>query len=128
MLDLHSVYFGQKHKDFNYDDFDLIKKVSRLAFKHQRQAANDCNGEGFVNGVHYYSGNIDEWAKSQYGQGVKSAYVNDDEVTIFQEEQSKIEDKINKLIAIKPKFSIEYQGDPRGYTVKLSYEGELIEW
>lgn len=128
MLNLQSVYFGQKHPNFNYKDYDLILKILRLARKHNRQATNDCNGEGFVNGQHYYAGGIDEWAKSQYGQGVKSAYIDNSEVTIFNAEMDRIETKINKLITGNPKFSVEYQGDPRGYTVKLSFEGELIEW
>jgi len=128
MLDLQSVYFGQRNKDFDYKDFDLIKKVGRLARKHQRQATNDCNGEGFVNGQHYYSGQIDDYARRQYGQGVKSSYMDDTEETIFCKEMDKLSDKIDILVKSNSKFNIEYQGDPRGYTVKLSYEGELIEW
>ena len=128
MLDLQSIYFGQKHPSFNYEDFDLIKKVQRLANKHLRQAVNECNGEGFVNGQHYYNGNIDDWARREYGQGVKSAYIDDSEESIFYKEMERLEDKINKLIAENPRFKVEYQGDPRGYTVKLTYEGDLIEW
>ena len=137
MLNLQSVYFGQKHKDFDLKDYDLIRKIQRLARKHQRQAVNDCNGEGFVNGQHYFVGNIDDWARREYGQGVKSAYIDNTEETIFTQEMGKIEDKIMWLCGyttIKPiqkvretKFTVEFQGDPRGNTVKLYYEGDFIE-
>lgn len=127
MLNLQSIFFGQRHLSFDYKDFDIIKKISRLAHKHQIQATNDCNGEGFVNGQHYYGGNIDDWAKRQYGENVKSAYIDNTEETIFYKEMDKIEEKINNLIKDNPKFKVEYQGDPRGNTVKLCYEGDFIE-
>lgn len=133
MLNLQSIYFGQKHKDFDYKDYDLIRKVARLAHRHQQQAVNDCNGEGFVNGQHYYSGNIDDWARREYGQGVKSAYIDNSEETVFNKEMEKIEERINKIIEQHAtftkglKFAVEYQGDPRGNTVKLYYEGDFIE-
>ena len=127
MLDLQSVYFGQKHLSFDYKDFDLIKKVQRLARKHHRQAENDCNGEGFVNGQHYYTGNIDDYARREYGQGVKSAYIDNSEESIFYKEMEKLEDKINNLVKSNLNFKVEYQGDPRGNTVKLYYEGDFIE-
>lgn len=137
MLNLQSVYFGQKHKDFDYKDYDLIRKIARLEKKHTRQCVNDCNGEGFVNGQHYFAGNIDDWAKREYGQGVKSAYIDNTEETIFYKEIEKIENRIMWLCGyttIKPiqqvrktKFTIEFQHDPRGNTVKLYYEGDFIE-
>jgi hypothetical protein len=144
MLNLQSIYFGQKHKDFTVEDYDLIRKVARLAHKHQAQATNDCNGEGFVNGQHYFNGNIDDWARREYGQNVKSAYIDDSEETIFTKEMEKIEEKINKIIEEYnhkklfpdrvytykknlPYFGVEFQGDPRGNTVKLYYEGDFIE-
>jgi hypothetical protein len=137
MLNLQSVYFGQKHKDFDNKDYDIIRKVSRLAKKHQQQCVNSCNGEGFVNGQRYYSGMIDDYAQRTYGQNVKSAYFDDSEESIFDIEAGKIEDKINKLVyqfnykkyalwRVKP-LKIEYQGDPRGNTVKLFYENDYIE-
>jgi len=127
MLNLQSIYFGQKHPSFDYKDFDLIKKVQRLARKHHRQAENDCNGEGFVNGQHYYTGNIDDYARREYGQGVKSAYIDNSEESIFYKEMEKLEDKINNLVKSNLNFKVEYQGDPRGNTVKLYYEGDFIE-
>ena len=127
MLNLQSIYFGQKHANFDNKDYDLIRKISRLAKKHERQAVNNCNGEGFVNGQHYYCGRIDDYAKRQYGFGVKSAYIDNNEETIFYKEMEKIEKRINKLIKDNTMFKIEYQGDPRGNTVKLHYEGDFIE-
>ena len=144
MLNLQSVYFGQRHKDFDYKDFDLIKKVSRLAHRHQIQATNDCNGYGYVGSQSYYGGQIDDYAKREYGYNVKSSYIDNTEETIFYKEMEKIEEKINSLIAKAnkeklfpngvytykkdlPYFGVEYQGDPRGNTVKLYYEGDFIE-
>lgn len=127
MLNLQSIYFGQKHPDFDYVDFQLVRKISRLAKKHHRQAENSCNGVGVVNGQVYYGGAIDDYAKRQYGYGVKSAYTTDDELDIFTLEQDKIEDKINALLKDKGKFRVEYQSDPRGLTVKLYYENDFIE-
>ncbi len=135
MLNLQSVYFGQRHKDFTYEDFDLICKISRLARKHHKQAENDCNGVGYVKGQVYYTGNIDDFAKKTYGYNVKDAYLTKDcEETIFNLESNKIESKINGLILEnigKTKsasaFKVEFQGDPRGNTVKLFYENEQID-
>jgi len=128
MLDLQSVYFGQKHKDFSYEDYDLIRKIARLAKKHQRQSENACNGIGYVGSQVYYNGSIDDYAKRTYGQNVKSAYLTEDcEETIFNQEAGRIEDKIKELIKDKRNFVVEFQGDPRGATVKLTYEGEYIE-
>ena len=140
MLNLQSIYFGQKHPSFDYNDFDLIKKVQRLARKHHRQAENDCNGEGFVNGQHYYAGNIDDYVRREYGQNVKSAYVANSEETIFYKEINNIEAKIKSLLGIShieaedneggfmaDKYRLQFQHDPRGATVKLYYEGDFIE-
>ena len=137
MLNLQSIYFGQKHPNFDYKDFDIVKRISRLARKHLRQAVNYCNGEGFVNGEHYYNGKIDEWARRTYGQNVKSAYIDNNEETIFYKEMEKIENKIIDLVGKRDKeinnlekkgpFTVDFQGDPRGNTVKLYYEGDFIE-
>ena len=123
---LQAIYFGQKHADFDYKDFAILQRIARLSKKHQRQCENSCNGVGIVNGQTYYGGAIDDYARRTYGHSVKSSYIKDDE-SIFDIEAGKIEDKINRLIA-GTKFAVEYQGDPRGYTVKLSYEGEVITW
>jgi hypothetical protein len=140
MLNLQSIYFGQKHKDFNYQDMAIIKTISRLAKKHLRQAVNSCNGVGYVKGQCYYNGSIDDYAKRTYGQNVKSAYLDKGfDNTIFDVEMLKIEEKINNIIIIankkytvKPGFDdrawkVEFQGNPRGNTVKLYYESDFIE-
>jgi hypothetical protein len=143
MLDLQSVYFGQRHKDFTYQDFDLIKKIQRLARKHQKQCENSCNGVGYVNGQAYttalsHGQEPGEYEKREFGYNVKSAYINkDDEDCIFDIEAGKIEEKIVKelvglnqtkyaLWRVKP-FKLEFQGDPRGATVRLFYDGDYIE-
>jgi hypothetical protein len=133
MLNLQSIYFGQKHKDFDYEDFIVIKAISGLAKKHQRQCENDCNGTGWVKNVYYYNGNIDDWARREYGQGVKSAYIDNTEETIFYKEIARIEARIKSIIEkwdchpIVKSYKVEFQHDPRGNTVKLYYEGDFIE-
>lgn len=114
MLNLQSIYFGQRYPEFDYKDYDIIKKVKRLYHKHHRQAENNYNGEGFVNGQWYRCDN-------------ESAYISEDQ-TRFSYEMGLIEAKIDRLIKNKPQFKVEYQGDPRGYTVKLYYSSDLIEW
>ena len=141
MLDLQSIRFGQRHKEFDFKDMEIIKKVKRLYLRHHRQAENDCNGCGVVKGQSYYTGSIDDWAKRKYGYDVKSGYVNNKkygEITIFYQELKNIQAKIEKLVyqfnldkyslwRVKP-LRLEFQGDPRGYTVKLYYNDNLIEW
>jgi len=137
MLNLQSIYFGQRHKDFDFKDYEVIRKVKRLYHKQHRQCENACNGYGYVKGQVYYLGTIDDYAHKTYGYNVKSGYISDD-VNVFDEESQRLEEKINKIVyqfnhdkyalwRVKP-FRVEFQGDPRGYTVKLYYNDELIEW
>ena len=125
MLNLQSIYFGQHHANFDSQDYNLIRKVSRLAKKHERLCEMACNGEGYIKGSFYYTGAIDDYAKQTYGVNVKSAYL-DEETTVFQLEADKIEEKIIALTD-KTNFKVEFQHDPRGNTVKLYYESDFIE-
>lgn len=86
-----------------------------------------CNGKGWVNGRHYYAGAIDEYVKKQYGSNIRSAYTNpaDPDTTVFDVETEKIEEKI-RVIAAAAGITTDFQGDPRGYTVKLSYNGSDV--
>ena len=124
-MNFQDVVFGQKHPNFEYSDFEVLQKVKRLAKKHHRLAEMDCNGYGVVKGKMYYNGTIDSYAKKNYGYNVQSAFV-EDEVTIFDVEADRIEDKIKDLIK-GTAFNVEFQGDPRGNTVKLTFEGAFIE-
>lgn len=111
-------------KVFGREDVELFNKVRRLAKKHQRLAEMSCNGVGYVNGAMHYNGTIDEYAKRTYGAGVQSAYINDDE-TVFDAESDKVQDKI-KDICFKLGLDVEFQGDPRGNTVKVYYKRNYI--
>lgn len=103
--------------------YEAISKLKRLAKKHHRLAEMSCNGVGVVRGQVYYNGTIDEWAKKQYGYRVKSAYIDDTfETDVFDVESQKAEDKI-RTICQDNGLTCEFQGDPRGYTVKVSYNG-----
>ncbi len=138
MLNLQSIYFGQKHKDFDFKDMELIKKIKRLATKHQKQCENSCNGYGTVKGQVYYNGTIDDYAKRTYGLNVKSAYL-DNEETVFDKEIDHLEAKIKSLLGIShcvfpikdkgfiaDKYRLDFQHDPRGATVRLYYEDYFI--
>lgn len=132
MLDLQSIYFGQKHRDFDHESMELVKKIKRLAKQHQRQCENSCNGYGVVKGQIYYTGCIDDYARRTYGQNVKDRCIEENS-NIFYLEAGKIEDKIKLLIEavdvhpIIKNWKVEFQGDPRGATVKLYYNGDYIE-
>lgn len=92
--------------------------LRRLANKHHKLAEMDCNGEGVIRGQHYYNGTIDDYAKRTYGYGVKSAYLTDGDTTVFDIESDKVQDKI-WAITKRLGLRVEFQGDPRGYTVKF---------
>lgn len=103
---------------------DKIKDLlvlRRLANKHHKLAEMDCNGVGVIRGQAYYSGGIDDYARREYGHNVKSAYSEVPEVdtpSIFQIESDKVESKIQG-ICDRLGLRVEFQGDPRGYTVKV---------
>ena len=102
--------------------------LRRLANKHHKLAEFDCNGVGYIRGRVYYSGmgygeKPDDHEVREYGCGVKSAYLSKDaEETIFDAEQDKVRQKIEG-ICNRIGLRVEFQGDPRGYTVKF-YKGD----
>lgn len=83
-----------------------LMTLRRLARKHHRLAEMECNGEGCVKGIYY-----------RLDGSTPGAYVSED-VSIFSAESDKVEVKIKK-IAEKIGLTVEFQGDPRGYTVKF---------
>lgn len=101
-----------------------LMTLARLARKHHRLAEMDCNGYGVVRGQIYYSGmgfgdKPDSYEVREYGYGVKSAYLTaDTEETVFDIEQDKVKAKIQG-ICNRLGLRVEFQGDPRGYTVKV---------
>ena len=104
-----------------------LLQIRRLAKRHHRLAEMDCNGEGVIRGVHYYNGAIDDYARREYGHGVKSAYLKD-EVTVFDVESDKIQAKILKIAETVPALVVTFQGEPRGNTVKLeTKDGRWID-
>ena len=102
-----------------------IKAIGRLAKKHNKLAKMECNGAGVIRGQSYFGGRIDDWARREYGHNVKSPYLTDGETTIFQFESEKIERKILALIE-GTLLTVEFQGDPRGATVRLFYKNQDI--
>ena len=101
--------------------------IRQLAKKHHRLAEMDCNGEGWIRGQRYYCGKIDDYAQREYGAGVKSAYVAQDTM-IFDVESDKVEAKIKDLVSQLGKgWAVEFQGDPRGNTVKVSFNNRWID-
>lgn len=103
--------FTQEHADKLIPDCLTLR---RLANKHHRIAEMDCNGVGIIRGQAYTTG--------QGGAFHKSAYLPDGETTIFTAESDKVEAKIQG-ICDRLGLRVEFQGDPRGYTVKV-FKGE----
>ena len=108
--------------------------IRRLAKKHHRLAEMDCNGEGYIRGQRFYAGmsygeKPDAYEVREYGYGVKSAYLSKDaEETVFDLESEKVSDKINVLVGkLGEGWRVEFQGDPRGNTVKLFYSERYID-
>lgn len=108
------LHFARRHPRFSTDDLNLAKKIKRLMTQHTRLAEYDCNGEGWVRG-------------KKYRTDSENAYVNAN-ITIFYAEMKKIEQKIRSMLKGKRSFSVEFQGDPRGWTVKLFYGKDMIDW
>lgn len=102
---------------------DLLT-LRRLAKRHHKLAEMDCNGAGVIRGVRYYIGmgfgeKPDAYEVREYGYGVKSAYLSkDNEKTVFDAESEKVEAKIG-AICERLGLRVEFQGDPRGYTVRV---------
>jgi hypothetical protein len=84
-----------------------LLRIRRLEHKNQRLSEADCNGEGVVNGKFY-----------RLDGSVEGAYLTDGETSIFRAECDKIEKKI-KALASPFGYTAEFQGDPRGYTVRI---------
>jgi hypothetical protein len=105
---------------------DVLLTIRRLALKHHRLAEMSCNGEGVIRGA-FYSMSIGHPLP-----GINIAYLHPKakgalgELTIFDVESHKAEAKIRALCA-KIGFTVEFQGDPRGCTVKLAYKGRYVE-
>ena len=104
-----------------HDDFVLdLLKVYRLALRHDRLAEMSCNGVGYIRGQVYSMARIDDYERRTHGHSVKSAYIKEgEENTIFDVESEKIEAKIT-AICEKWHVRADFQGDPRGYTVRLT--------
>lgn len=102
---------GEKLGEQGLEMLEGVMALRKLAKKYQRLAEADCNGYGIVNGT------IDDYAKREHGYGVQSAYVSDD-VTIFTIEMEKLETKIKRICSDNG-LRVAFQGDPRGYCVKV---------
>lgn len=108
--------------------------LRRLANKHYRLAAMNCNGEGIVGGrfyrldgsmpeayidQHKCETNICEYESHKYWRENTTGH---DAPSIFEYESEKVEAKI-KAIVERLGLRVEFQGDPREYTVKI-FKGE----
>ncbi len=65
------------------------------------------------------------WLKHQR-LAVDSVNKGDTETTY--KNMDMVENKIVSLIKGKRKYSVEFQGDPRGITVILYYKNSIIDW
>ena len=89
--------------------------IARLARKHHRLAETACNGEGAVNGRWY-----------RLDGSTPDAYPVPD-VSVFDLATEKVEAQIQNLVALLGEgWRVEFQGDPRGWTVKVYHENRLL--
>lgn len=102
------------HTELTQENIETLQTIRRLAMRHNRLAEMSCNGEGTVNGKWY-----------RLDGSTPGAYISDD-VTVFDVASDKVEAKIKEVAAGVPGLSVDFQGDPRGYTVKLDYNGADI--
>jgi hypothetical protein len=123
----YALMFRINHMTGKYDLYtpeaeslaEAISKLRRLARKHHRVCEMECNGVGYLKGHTYYNGAIDDYARRTYGASVKSAYLTEDmEETVFDKEYDRIADKV-KAICQANGLTCEFQGDPRGATVRI---------
>ena len=106
----HEIWGRLARLGFNPTDemVDALLKVRRLERKHQRLSEYDCNGDGYVNGKHYRT-------------DTDAGYVSEDE-TVFHAAAVKVREKIIETMQgpiCSNKWRVEFQGDPRGYTVRV---------
>ena len=98
----------------NYDErqefMSAVMSIRRMERKSQRLSEYACNGEGYVNGKFY-----------RLDGSTPGAYISDD-VSVFDAALDKVQAKI-RAIAEPVGLTVEFQGDPRGYTVRVSYNG-----
>lgn len=114
MIDIESIVFGQKHLKFDYENYNTAKKIQKLARKHRRMCEMDCNGEGWIKGNFYRCDSVNGFIDG------------DNEKTVFLAEIESIEEKIETLIK-NSAFTVEFQRDPRGSTVRLKYENDTVD-
>lgn len=107
-LDMHSENTNQNIKE--------LMTLKRLAGKHHRLAEMSCNGEGSIRGKFY------SWDSSKYAT---SPAISDD-LDVFNVESDKVEAKI-KAICDRLDLRVEFQGDPRGYTVKVFKDDRFLD-
>ena len=103
---------NDKHNNFVND----LLTLRRLILKHHRIAEMSCNGEGSIRGTFY------SWDNSRFA---KSPAISDD-LNVFDVESDKVETKI-KAITERLGLRCEFQGDPRGYTVKVFYGDRFLD-
>lgn len=100
-------------------NFEAVFKIAKLARKHQKMQEMNCNGYGWMGGTFYTTGLVLEAALIKK----VSAYIADD-VTVFDVEAARLEKVIVRLAGSE--FAAEFQGDPRGATVRLTYNGRRV--
>lgn len=109
----------------DYETVEKLLVIARLAKKHHRLAEMACNGEGYVRGKLYTCGQVEGYAVSAYTY--HSEGVADESITVFDVESDKVEAKIKALVSkLGTGWAVEFQGDPRGNTVKVSYNNRWI--
>lgn len=104
------------------DDYKFVEdmhKLKLLARKDHAICELDCNGEGWLRGTFYTCGDVEHEKSEHPTWPIKSAYEGGYEENIFARESGKIAEKIRTIVSKYPFLKVEFQGDPRGNTVKV---------
>lgn len=120
-INKRNIYWlmGKHNMSTFYEVDKTILSLNKLMKAHRRQCENSCNGQGYIPYKGFY----------------RNAYIGND-INVFDAEIKKLEAKIketaknfNQLVTDGDGvLKVEFQHDPRGYTVKMFLDSkEIIE-
>ena len=107
-IDINSAKYFAEIGGFKNDNIDIGKEITKLRTlcnKHHRICEMMCNGRGYYLGINFETVDYDD---------------ANNPINLLTD---KIESKIAEIVKlINPDFSVKFQYDPRGYTVKIRSE------
>lgn len=103
------AYLLEHGLDVNWNErserLNTLSKIIKHSITHHKLSEDYCNGPA----NHYYDDHrYEEWENN------------------LMKRSNNLEKRITYLVSSIPGLTVEFQGDPRGYTVKLFYNGYAI--